>query len=118
MAPVVSLFAMCLIAELIRMRSYHRYSSGSLVSILGIVASRARPHLAVHPPVSEEYVAPVPENERGDMVKAYHKLLNSEDDNVRYVASTGSRRIPTEAPAVPQSRSRQSLVEMGVSRIS
>lgn len=34
---------------------------------------------------SEEYLAPVPENERGDMVKAYHKLLNSEDDAIRYV---------------------------------
>ncbi|KAI5454484.1 hypothetical protein NCC49_003384 [Naganishia albida] len=41
----------------------------------------------IHPEAFEEYVAPVPENERGDMVKAYHKLLNSEDDNVRVVAA-------------------------------
>jgi hypothetical protein len=33
--------------------------------------------------ISEEYLAPVAENERDDMVKAYHKLLNSDDDEIR-----------------------------------
>ncbi|EJD54055.1 prolyl aminopeptidase serine peptidase [Auricularia subglabra TFB-10046 SS5] len=31
------------------------------------------------PDVWEEYIAPAPEAERGDMLKAYHKLLNSPD---------------------------------------
>jgi hypothetical protein len=35
----------------------------------------------------EEYIAPVPEAERNDLVKAYHKLLNSEDEKVRIAAA-------------------------------
>jgi hypothetical protein len=35
----------------------------------------------------EEYIAPVPEAERDDFVKAYHKLLNSEDEKVRIAAA-------------------------------
>ncbi|KAB5594002.1 Proline iminopeptidase [Ceratobasidium theobromae] len=39
------------------------------------------------PDAWEEYVAPVPEAERGDFVKAYHKLLNSDDEKVRLNAA-------------------------------
>ncbi|KAG9121961.1 hypothetical protein FRC07_001855 [Ceratobasidium sp. 392] len=35
----------------------------------------------------EEYIAPVPEAERDDFMKAYHKLLNSEDEKVRLTAA-------------------------------
>jgi proline iminopeptidase len=35
----------------------------------------------------EEYIAPVPEAERDDFVKAYNKLLNSEDKKVRLNAA-------------------------------
>ncbi|GHJ85539.1 hypothetical protein NliqN6_1941 [Naganishia liquefaciens] len=41
----------------------------------------------IHPEAFEEYLAPVPEEERGDMVKAYNKLLNSENDDVRVEAA-------------------------------
>ncbi|KAJ9125475.1 hypothetical protein QFC22_000436 [Naganishia vaughanmartiniae] len=41
----------------------------------------------IHPEAFEEYLAPVPESERDDMVKAYHKLLNSDDDDVRVNAA-------------------------------
>lgn len=50
------------------------------------------------------------------MVKAYHKLLNSEDDNVRYVAGIGVQPVLILTSAMRQSRGRQSLVQMGVSR--
>lgn len=50
------------------------------------------------------------------MVKAYHKLLNSEDDNVRYVAGIGVQPVLILKSAMRQSRGRQSLVQMGVSR--
>ena len=39
------------------------------------------------PDAWEEYLAPVPENERGDMLKAYHKLLRSDDENIRLKAA-------------------------------
>ncbi|KAG9104064.1 hypothetical protein FRC06_005764 [Ceratobasidium sp. 370] len=39
------------------------------------------------PEAWEEYIAPVPEAERGDFIKAYHKLLNSEDEKVRIAAA-------------------------------
>ncbi|KAJ9128173.1 hypothetical protein QFC24_000465 [Naganishia onofrii] len=41
----------------------------------------------IHPEAFEEYLAPVPENERDDMVKAYHKLLNSDNDEIRVNAA-------------------------------
>lgn len=53
---------------------------------------------------SEEYLAPVPENERGDMVKAYHKLLNSEDDNVRYDSISVTLAALADAAYLVESR--------------
>jgi len=35
----------------------------------------------------DNYLAPIPEVERGDMVKAYHKRLNSSDEQTRLVAA-------------------------------
>ncbi|KAJ3483694.1 hypothetical protein NLI96_g6135 [Meripilus lineatus] len=35
----------------------------------------------------EEYIAPIPEAERGDMILAYHAQLNSVDDEVRIKAA-------------------------------
>jgi hypothetical protein len=59
---------------------FRRHSPRSIVSSAAPLSAENLTHCIR----SEEYLAPVPENERGDMVKAYHKLLNSEDDNVRY----------------------------------
>ncbi|CAE6532905.1 unnamed protein product [Rhizoctonia solani] len=39
------------------------------------------------PEAWEEYIAPVPEAERGDFVKAYNKLLNSDDEKIRLNAA-------------------------------
>ncbi|QRV75284.1 alpha/beta hydrolase family protein [Ceratobasidium sp. AG-Ba] len=39
------------------------------------------------PEAWEEYLAPVPKEERGNMMKAYHKLLNSDDANIRVPAA-------------------------------
>lgn len=39
------------------------------------------------PDAWEEYIAPIPENERGDFVKAYYKRLTSDDENVRQQAA-------------------------------
>ena len=41
----------------------------------------------IFPDAWEHYLAPIPENERGDMVKAYHKRLTSEDPVVRKAAA-------------------------------
>lgn len=38
------------------------------------------------PDAWEEYVKPIPANERGDFIKAYHKRLTSDDRNVRMEA--------------------------------
>ncbi|KAF8339830.1 prolyl aminopeptidase serine peptidase [Cantharellus anzutake] len=35
----------------------------------------------------DDYLAPIPEGERGDLVKAYHKLLNSADEQTRLSAA-------------------------------
>jgi hypothetical protein len=35
----------------------------------------------------EEYLAPIPEEERVDMVKAYHSRLNSTDESIRLTAA-------------------------------
>ena len=35
----------------------------------------------------DEYVAPIPESERGDIVLAYHAQLNSIDDEIRLNAA-------------------------------
>ncbi len=35
----------------------------------------------------EEFIAPIPEAERGDIVLAYHPQLNSEDDETRLRAA-------------------------------
>jgi len=39
------------------------------------------------PEAWEEYLKPIPEEERGDMVKAYHSRLNSEDEKTRLTAA-------------------------------
>ncbi|PVF98047.1 proline iminopeptidase [Serendipita vermifera] len=39
------------------------------------------------PEAWDEYLEPIPENERSDMVKAYHSRLNSEDEGVRLTAA-------------------------------
>lgn len=41
----------------------------------------------VHVTNRDEYVAPIPEPERHDMVLAYHAQLNSADDEVRITAA-------------------------------
>ena len=35
----------------------------------------------------EEYLAPIPEAERGDMLKAYHKRLSSSDKEISLAAA-------------------------------
>jgi len=42
---------------------------------------------AIFPDAWEEYLAPIPENERGDLVRAYHRRLTSDDPNVRSEAA-------------------------------
>jgi len=39
------------------------------------------------PELREEYLAPIPENDRGDLIKAYHKLLHSPEETVRLRAA-------------------------------
>jgi len=39
------------------------------------------------PEAWDEYLEPIPEDERGDMVKAYHSRLNSEDEQTRLTAA-------------------------------
>jgi proline iminopeptidase len=42
---------------------------------------------AVYPDGWEEFVAPIPEAERGDLVEAYHRRLTSEDEDVQLAAA-------------------------------
>jgi proline iminopeptidase len=42
---------------------------------------------AIFPDMWEEYVRPIPESERGDMLNAYHRRLTSEDEAVRLEAA-------------------------------
>jgi proline iminopeptidase len=42
---------------------------------------------AIFPDAWEEYLAPIPEAERGDMLVAYHKQLTSPDEEVRRTAA-------------------------------
>ena len=42
---------------------------------------------AIFPDVWEEYLRPIPEAERGDMLTAYHRRLTSEDESVRIEAA-------------------------------
>jgi len=42
---------------------------------------------AIFPDAWERYLAPIPLNERGDMIAAYYKQLTSEDNEVRKVAA-------------------------------
>ena len=37
--------------------------------------------------IREEYLAPIPENDRGDLIKAYQKLLHSPEETVRLKAA-------------------------------
>lgn len=39
----------------------------------------------IFPDAWEHYVAPIPEQERADFIAAYHKRLNSEDEEVKMV---------------------------------
>ncbi|KZT52213.1 prolyl aminopeptidase serine peptidase [Calocera cornea HHB12733] len=39
------------------------------------------------PEAWDDYIAPIPEAERGDMMKAYHKRLNSDDEKTRLTAA-------------------------------
>ena len=39
------------------------------------------------PEAWDDFVAPIPEEERGDMMQAYHKRLNSEDEAIRLEAA-------------------------------
>lgn len=36
----------------------------------------------------DEYLAPIPESEREDLISAYHKRLNSDDEDTRIKAAT------------------------------
>ena len=40
---------------------------------------------AIFPDLWEEYLAPIPEAERGDLLRAYHRRLTSEDEAVRLI---------------------------------
>ncbi|KAH7911526.1 Alpha/Beta hydrolase protein [Hygrophoropsis aurantiaca] len=60
------------------------------------------------PEAWEEYIAPIPEEERHDMMQAYHSRLNSSDDKTRIIAakawskwemSTSRLRVSPEAVA-------------------
>jgi proline iminopeptidase len=42
---------------------------------------------ALFPDAWEEFLAPIPESERGDLLRAYHRLLTSEDGKVRLRAA-------------------------------
>jgi proline iminopeptidase len=42
---------------------------------------------AIYPDAWEKYLAPIPEEERGDMIAAYYRRLTSEDANVRAEAA-------------------------------
>ena len=42
---------------------------------------------AIFPDLWEEYLAPIPEAERGDLLRAYHRRLTSEDEAVRLAAA-------------------------------
>lgn len=46
---------------------------------------------SLHPEVThlyrEEYLAPIPEGERGNMMKAYHSRLNSSDEKISLPAA-------------------------------
>jgi proline iminopeptidase len=35
----------------------------------------------------DDYIAPIPESERGDMIKAYHPRLTSDDEKTRLLAA-------------------------------
>lgn len=41
----------------------------------------------IYPDTWEKYLAPIPENERDDLVAAYHKRLTSEDQDTRHAAA-------------------------------
>ena len=41
----------------------------------------------IFPDVWQEYLKPIPENERGDLVKAFYKRLTSPDESVRMAAA-------------------------------
>ncbi|WP_034727444.1 alpha/beta fold hydrolase, partial [Bacteriovorax sp. BSW11_IV] len=41
----------------------------------------------IYPDAYEKYIAPIPENERGDLISAFHKRLTSPDANVRSEAA-------------------------------
>ncbi len=41
----------------------------------------------VFPEAWEHYLCPIPEDERGDLLSAYHKRLTSDDDNIRLEAA-------------------------------
>jgi hypothetical protein len=43
--------------------------------------------LIFSPLIREEYLAPIPESERGDLILAYHAQLNSMDDETRLNAA-------------------------------
>src|SRR5450755_1713715 len=42
---------------------------------------------AIFPDAWDEYLAPIPESERGDLVRAYHRRLTSDDPKVRQEAA-------------------------------
>jgi proline iminopeptidase len=50
----------------------------------GLDPSSTVPHLWL---IREEYLAPIPEAERGDLILAYHAQLNSTDDETRLRAA-------------------------------
>ncbi|KAG8733341.1 hypothetical protein FRC11_007058, partial [Ceratobasidium sp. 423] len=60
---------------------------GSWGSTLSLAYAQTHPDRVKGLILREEYIAPVPEAERGDFIKAYHKLLNSDDKNTRLNAA-------------------------------
>ena len=56
---------------------------GSLVSLLLALLESIVPYTIVR----QEYLAPIPESERGDLILAYHPRLNSTDEEVRLKAA-------------------------------
>jgi proline iminopeptidase len=50
------------------------------------------------PEAWEEYLEPIPENERHDLMTAYHKRLNSDDEKTRVIAAKAWSKWEYVAP--------------------
>ena len=53
------------------------------------------------PEAWDEYLEPIPENERHDLITAYHKHLNSDDEKTRLTAAKAWSKWEYVAPSPP-----------------